>query len=106
MEINKIYNEDCLETLKRMEDNSIDLVVTSPPYNKGWYGDWKADKNSAWSVGGIKYDTYEDAMPPEEYEKLPDIKVYFEDEEAKWIYDNIIKNEDISLENMYHHNFC
>ena len=69
MEINKIYNEDCLETLKRMEDNSIDLVVTSPPYNKGWYGDWKADKNSAWSVGGIKYDTYEDAMPPEEYEK-------------------------------------
>jgi len=39
-------------------------------------------------------------------EKLPDIKVYFEDEEAKWIYDNIIKNEDISLENMYHHNFC
>ena len=69
MEINKIYNEDCLETLKRMEDNSIDLVVTSPPYNKGWYGDWKADKNSAWSVGGIKYDTYEDAMPPEKYEK-------------------------------------
>ena len=33
MEINTIYNEDCLETMKRMEDNFIDLTVTSPPYD-------------------------------------------------------------------------
>jgi len=33
MEINKIYNECCLETMRRMEDGSIDLVVTSPPYD-------------------------------------------------------------------------
>ncbi len=33
MEINKIYNEDCLDTMKRMEDNFIDLTVTSPPYD-------------------------------------------------------------------------
>jgi len=33
MEINKIYNEDCLETMKRMPDNFVDLVVTSPPYD-------------------------------------------------------------------------
>ncbi len=33
METNKIYNECCLETMERMDDNSIDLVVTSPPYN-------------------------------------------------------------------------
>ena len=32
MEINKIYNEDCLEGMKRIADNSIDLVVTDPPY--------------------------------------------------------------------------
>tara|TARA_B100000965_G_scaffold167684_1_gene139855 strand:- start:3497 stop:4447 length:951 start_codon:yes stop_codon:yes gene_type:complete len=30
---NTIYNEDCQETLKRMKSNSIDLVITSPPYN-------------------------------------------------------------------------
>lgn len=29
----KIYNDDCLSVLKSMEKNSIDLVVTSPPYN-------------------------------------------------------------------------
>lgn len=33
MEINKIYNEDCLDTMKRMPDNFIDLTVTSPPYD-------------------------------------------------------------------------
>ena len=31
--MNKIYNEDCLETMKRMGSNSIDLVITSPPYD-------------------------------------------------------------------------
>lgn len=33
MEINKIYNEDCLETMNRIPDNFVDLVVTSPPYD-------------------------------------------------------------------------
>lgn len=33
MEINKIYNEDCLETMAKMPDNFVDLVVTSPPYD-------------------------------------------------------------------------
>ena len=28
-----IYTEDCLVTMARMEDNFIDLVVTSPPYD-------------------------------------------------------------------------
>lgn len=33
MKIDHIYNEDCLETMKRMPDNYIDIVVTSPPYD-------------------------------------------------------------------------
>jgi len=32
METNKIYQGDCLELMKEIEDNSIDLVITSPPY--------------------------------------------------------------------------
>lgn len=27
-----IYNEDCFEGLKRIEDKSVDLVITDPPY--------------------------------------------------------------------------
>lgn len=33
MEINKIYNMDCIELLKDMDDDFIDGVITSPPYN-------------------------------------------------------------------------
>jgi site-specific DNA-methyltransferase (adenine-specific)/modification methylase len=33
LELNKIYCESNLETMKRMEDKSIDYVLTSPPYN-------------------------------------------------------------------------
>jgi len=33
IEINKIYNESCLETLLRIPDKFVDLVITSPPYN-------------------------------------------------------------------------
>jgi adenine-specific DNA-methyltransferase len=33
--INKIKNVDCLELLKELPDKSIDLVVSSPPYNIG-----------------------------------------------------------------------
>ncbi len=33
MEVNKIYNENCLDTMARMPDNFVDLTVTSPPYD-------------------------------------------------------------------------
>ena len=32
MELNTIYNEDCLEGMKRISDGSVDLIVTDPPY--------------------------------------------------------------------------
>ena len=33
MKVNKIYNENCLDTMARMKDDFIDLTVTSPPYD-------------------------------------------------------------------------
>ena len=30
--MNKVYNIDCIEYMKTMKDNSVDLVVTDPPY--------------------------------------------------------------------------
>jgi DNA modification methylase len=35
IELNKIYNMDCLEGLKSIDDNSIDYIITDPPYNVG-----------------------------------------------------------------------
>ena len=70
METNIIYNEDCLETLAKMEDNSIDLIVTSPPYNKNFYAPSSgADKSwSALRGRQIPYDEYSDSMQPQDYE--------------------------------------
>lgn len=33
MEVNKIYNENCLDTMARMPNGFVDLTVTSPPYD-------------------------------------------------------------------------
>lgn len=33
LETNKIYNEDCLECMKRIDDKSIDFIFTDLPYN-------------------------------------------------------------------------
>ena len=33
MTLNTIYNENCLETLKKMDEHSIDIILTSPFYN-------------------------------------------------------------------------
>lgn len=33
LDINKIYQGDCLELMQSIDDNSIDLTVTSPPYD-------------------------------------------------------------------------
>ncbi len=33
MELNKIYNENCIKTLERMPDNFLDMTLTSPPYD-------------------------------------------------------------------------
>lgn len=34
-ELNTIYNEECIEGMKRIPDGSVDLIITSPPYNIG-----------------------------------------------------------------------
>jgi len=32
MELNVVYNEDCLEGMKQIPNKSVDLVITDPPY--------------------------------------------------------------------------
>jgi len=31
MELNKIYNEDCLEGMKKMPDKSVDMILCDLP---------------------------------------------------------------------------
>jgi len=50
METNKIINGNCLDVMSSMDEGSIDLIVTSPPYGVN-----------------IKYDVYNDATTMDEY---------------------------------------
>ncbi len=72
MELNKIYCCDVLYGLSQLEDKSIDLIITSPPYNKaGFNGKVKRNKkNDIWNktidYGGI---TDIDCMDEVDYEE-------------------------------------
>jgi DNA modification methylase len=48
LELNKIYNMDCLEGMKLLDDNSVDSIVTDPPYELGFMG-------KKWDSTGIAY---------------------------------------------------
>ena len=34
IELNKIYNQDCIEFIKTLPNNSVDLIIADPPYYK------------------------------------------------------------------------
>jgi len=63
MELNKFYNEDCIDTINNMNNLKIDCVLTSPPYNmtkrKGGYADkqHRYDKYNDWKSEG-EYNTW------------------------------------------------
>ena len=40
IEINKIYNEDCLEGMKKIDDKSIDCIITDLPYGQTSRNKW------------------------------------------------------------------
>lgn len=49
--LNKIINGDCLEVMKNIQDNSIDLVVTDPPYKLiTWWTRIEMQSDECWWV--------------------------------------------------------
>ncbi len=69
--INKIICGDCVEVMKQIPDNSVDLVVTSPPYNlKNSTGNGMKDgRGGKWANAALQngYSHYDDNMPHDKY---------------------------------------
>ncbi len=97
--INKIFNEDCLECMKRIPDGSIDLTVTSPPYDNlrtyNWYSwdfEWIANElfrvtKKWWVVVWIVWDsTVKWSKTLSSFKQA----IYFKEECWFNLYDNIL----------------
>ncbi len=69
--INKIVCGDCLEVMRQMPDDCLDLVVTSPPYNlKNSTGNGMKDpRGGKWKGAALVngYSHHDDCMPHEDY---------------------------------------
>lgn len=64
----KLYLGDCLEVMEGMEKNSVEITVTSPPYNiNKRYSDYKKSKTSEYMSERYKK-WYKDEMPEWEYQ--------------------------------------
>jgi len=70
MKINRIYNEDCINTMNKIPDNFVDCIITSPPYNKGY---WSRNRNlnNGFKTKSrrIDYKVFDDNLSPEIYEE-------------------------------------
>lgn len=71
--INKIICGDCIGIMKQISDKSVDLIVTSPPYNlKNSTGNGMKDgRGGKWAHAALQngYTNHNDCMPHKEYVK-------------------------------------
>ncbi len=69
--VNKIHCGDCIKLMAKMPAASIDLIVTSPPYNlRNSTGNGMKDgRGGKWANAKLikGYDAHEDTMPHDEY---------------------------------------
>jgi len=71
--VNKVICGDAVETMKQMPDGSVDLVITSPPYNlKNSTGNGMKDgRGGKWAHAALQngYTHHDDCMPHDRYVK-------------------------------------
>ena len=69
--LNKIHQGDAIALMKKLPARSVDLIVTSPPYNilNSTGNGLKDNRGGKWPKSALTngYDTHDDAMPHEEY---------------------------------------
>ena len=82
IELNTIYNESCLDTMSKMDDKSIDLTLTDPPYGINMPYDSYEDTEKNW------YELMEAAIPEMIRVSKMVIMPSCQIRRLKWFYDN------------------
>lgn len=74
--MNKLINGDCFEAISELEDNSIDLVVTDPPYILGTVGGPFAQKRGFYNEIGSMASGFDTKILDEIVKKMKKINIY------------------------------
>ena len=95
-DLNRIYNEDCFETMKLMAESNqkVDIILTSPPYNTSK----KTMTKKAMDNYDCRYDTFNDFKSADDY--------------IKWTidlfnaYDSVLNKDGVVLYNLSYASNC
>jgi site-specific DNA-methyltransferase (adenine-specific) len=63
----KLYNQDCMEALKKMKDNQFDLAIVDPPYGIGIDGQKEVKRGKKSDRKGHTFKKWDKAIPRKEY---------------------------------------
>ena len=97
--MNKIFNEDCFETMAKIDNKTVDTILTSPPYNTGgrveYWSNKIIDGKRVYSRDK-RYDEFLDTQTEEEYLDWS-IKLFNS-------YETILKKDGVILYNLSYGN--
>ena len=82
IELNRLYNENCLKTMKRIPDKFVDLLLTDPPYAIGMNYDTYEDTEENWFA--LMADFIPEARRIAKMVIMPSCQIRF----LEWIYKN------------------
>jgi|SRR5690625_871339 len=70
MELNNVYNMDCVEGMQQMEDASVDLIIADPPYVIAREGNFHTMNRAGTDFGEWDYDFDNEPYLTESYRLL------------------------------------
>lgn len=65
LELNKIYQGDCIELMKQIDDNSINAIITDPPYGIDYLSSWTNNHKKLENDSNIRIDELYSKILPE-----------------------------------------
>lgn len=100
-EYNNIYNVDCYEAIKSIDDNSIDLVIIDPPYQMDEHGDGGAfgNKNRPYQneVDTLAYGITDEILQEiERIQKKTNIYIFCNKNQLRQLF-NFYKDKNVDL---------
>lgn len=92
--MDKVIQGDCLELMKQMPDNCVDLVIADPPYNLSKGNSWKWDRSVSLPGMGGKWEKANESWDDQDFSQyfsftlswMSEVKRILKPEGSAWIF--------------------